>query len=270
MMGEHKLQLKLIVVGLIALIIGGVLYPGDVLASGMESLFYQANGYYEEGDYLKAAETYEKILNMGYASGNVYYNLANAYYRSGQKGLAMANYLRAKSLIPRDPDLQANLAHLRSELKLTEEGVSLGKWLTAKVGDMLTVRESATIATVFFTLLTLLIILTVIFPDWKQYVKIPQIVLMVCLVLAGIGTVLSASYHNHGDLAVVVVNETTARFEPSASGGAHYTISEGMFATIDGEREGWVQIRRPDGKKGWVKADEVEPLAVKQTRRSEK
>lgn len=41
------------------------------------------------------------------------YNLGNAYARSGQTALAVLEYERARVLAPRDPDLEANLAHVR-------------------------------------------------------------------------------------------------------------------------------------------------------------
>lgn len=51
----------------------------------------------------------------GYSAASLY-NLGNAYARSGKIALAVLEYERARVLAPRDPDIEANLAHAR-ELK---------------------------------------------------------------------------------------------------------------------------------------------------------
>src|SRR6202161_2860169 len=42
------------------------------------------------------------------------YNLANSYARAGKPGLAVLNYERAALLAPDDPDINANLAYVRT------------------------------------------------------------------------------------------------------------------------------------------------------------
>ena len=49
------------------------------------------------------------------------YNLANAYARAGKPGLAVLNYERAKLLEPNDPDIDANLRHVREAAGLPPE-----------------------------------------------------------------------------------------------------------------------------------------------------
>ena len=48
----------------------------------------------------------------GYSAAALY-NLANAYARSGKPGFAVLNYERARLLDPNDPDIDANLRHVR-------------------------------------------------------------------------------------------------------------------------------------------------------------
>ena len=51
----------------------------------------------------------ESILADGFRSGAVYYNLGNAYFRSGEFGRVILAYRKAKQYRPRDPYLTANL-----------------------------------------------------------------------------------------------------------------------------------------------------------------
>jgi hypothetical protein len=54
------------------------------------------------------------------------YNLGNSYARSGKSALAVLNYERAWVLAPLDPDIQANLRHVRESTGLPAES---GSWL---------------------------------------------------------------------------------------------------------------------------------------------
>ncbi|WP_010584181.1 tetratricopeptide repeat protein [Schlesneria paludicola] len=60
-------------------------------------------------DYRESAHILESILADGYVNGAVYYNLGNAYYRTGEFGRAILNYRKAVPYRPRDPYLTANL-----------------------------------------------------------------------------------------------------------------------------------------------------------------
>jgi len=60
-------------------------------------------------DYLEASKLLESMLVDGFKNGAVYYNLGNAYFRSGEYGRAILNYRKALPYRPRDPYLKANL-----------------------------------------------------------------------------------------------------------------------------------------------------------------
>jgi SH3-like domain-containing protein len=60
------------------------------------------------------------------------------------------------------------------------------------------------------------------------------------------------------DAVVVEPGETAVRFEPSASGTEHFGVREGAVLEITDERDDWVQVRRRDGRRGWIPARAVE------------
>ncbi|HXT41552.1 MAG TPA: tetratricopeptide repeat protein, partial [Candidatus Angelobacter sp.] len=80
----------------------------------VRSTFDQGNKLYEEGRFAEAASAYEKILQSGQSSPEVYFNLGNALFKSGHVGRAILNYRLAEQLAPRDPDIRANLKFARS------------------------------------------------------------------------------------------------------------------------------------------------------------
>ena len=79
-----------------------------------QTAFFRANTLYTQGQYAEAVEAYEAVLQSGLASGNVYFNLGNAYFKAGQVGRAILSYERARRFLPSDPDLAANLGFARS------------------------------------------------------------------------------------------------------------------------------------------------------------
>ena len=60
-----------------------------------------ANSYYNNSKYNKSIQLYEEIVEEGLHSEHLYYNLGNAYYRSGMVGQSIWAYNKALSLNPR-------------------------------------------------------------------------------------------------------------------------------------------------------------------------
>jgi tetratricopeptide (TPR) repeat protein len=85
--------------------------PEDV-----DKLFRSANEAYLKGDFASAVEGYQRIVDDGYASADVQYNLGNAQHALGKLGPAMLAFERARRLDPGDEDAQLNLEKCRREL----------------------------------------------------------------------------------------------------------------------------------------------------------
>ena len=72
--------------------------------------FEKANSLYNEGGYATAVQAYENILNNGLHSAEVYYNLANCYYKQNNVGHSIYYYEKALALKPKDKSILNNLA----------------------------------------------------------------------------------------------------------------------------------------------------------------
>lgn len=227
------------------------------------NLFHQANGYYQKGEYNKAAETYRQLLTNGYQSGNLYFNLGNTYSKLGQTGRAVLYYEKAKHLIPGDADLNANLEYIRNK-----SGQSLrGPWyyeLNQFLAYLATSDQLTTISSILFFLLIALLILTVLFPQkiksepggmkplWLYGILSISIVFLVSLTI----TVLTIREQARSQ-AVAVGETTEVRFEPNSAATLYYELKEGALVYLLQERNGWALIKRPDGKRGWVEENNL-------------
>ncbi len=87
-------------------------------ASGLDikATFAQANKDYLEGRYGQAVEGYRKLKEAGVEHPDLYYNLANAYYRFGQKGWAVLYFEKTLDLDPADEAARSNLSLVQKEL----------------------------------------------------------------------------------------------------------------------------------------------------------
>src|SRR3989454_268591 len=125
-------------------------------AGDLSAEFDRANKLYEERKYSEAVAAYAGLVNAGRVSTALYFNLANALYKAGQSGRALAWYRRAEALAPRDPDVQANLQFLRKNLtggtpsllwRQRLQKLSLNEWTVLTMAavwlwfGMLTLRE---------------------------------------------------------------------------------------------------------------------------------
>ena len=89
------------------------LLPGGD-ATAQEEIVTRGNQAYQEGEYATAIEAYESVLEAGFVSAGLEYNLGNAYFKSGELGRAILHWERALVLSPGDADVRANLELARS------------------------------------------------------------------------------------------------------------------------------------------------------------
>src|SRR5437016_12909760 len=82
--------------------------------------FAKANQEYAQGHFKEAISGYETLVRAGQWSANVFYDLGNAYFRTGDFGRAILNYERALALERHHPEATANLQIARDEAHALE------------------------------------------------------------------------------------------------------------------------------------------------------
>src|SRR6266404_6642841 len=82
--------------------------------------FTKANQEYAQGHFKEAVDQYEALARSGQWSANLFYDLGNAYFRTGDFGRAILNYERALTLERHHPEAAANLQIARDEARALE------------------------------------------------------------------------------------------------------------------------------------------------------
>jgi len=253
------LTLALAVAALVAVGAGLVLAQDDA-ASAPQTIFFKANTHYHDGAYDQAAREYERLLASGFESGNLLFNLGNSYFKLGDLGRAIANYERAARFMPADPDLIANLAYARS---LTgAEACEVPVWRRAAFplrGRM----STSSLVWVVSALWTLTFVALMVYRLVSQARSILYVAagLAALTLISGISLADQLVADEWPRQAVVIgVKEQPARFEPAEDGTVHFSLREGSKVEVTEERQGWLQVSRCDGRRGWVPASALELL----------
>jgi len=82
-------------------------------------LFKKANDLYAKAQYKDALGTYQQIVDDGYQSATVYFNMGNASYKMDDIPSALLYYEKAHKLSPGDEDINFNLKYVN--LKTTDK-----------------------------------------------------------------------------------------------------------------------------------------------------
>jgi tetratricopeptide (TPR) repeat protein len=233
-------------------------------ASEIDSFFLKGNEYYQQGDYKAATREYKKIVNMGYESWEVYYNLGNAYFKDGQIGLAVLNFERAKRLNPKNEDINFNLelANLSVVDRIPEmPQFFLFAWFSTIVH--------------YFSLNTLGVITIVIYLIWVAIILMNIFlrsgsVRRYAVVSIGISTVFlviftslfsARIYESETKIeGVVVVDKVDVKSAPYESGTDVFTLHQGVKVQIKDSSGEWAKIKLSDGKVGWLREDVIEKI----------
>ena len=223
--------------------------------------FARANERYRAGQFTDAAEAYRTILASGLDSGPLYFNLGNALLKSGRKGEALWAFLRAQRLLPRDPDVRANLDYVRSLLPMALRD-SVRPSVAVRVltlNQQMTTRELALAvawllwATAAFGVASM----------WLLRLRGLRRAGWACAALTALAVVVLMTQTVAIDAvatAVVTQERVDVKFAPQEAATTHFTLSEGTLIRVLGQEFGWIQVRRADGRTGWVPESAAQPL----------
>ncbi len=220
-----------------------------------KSVFQKAVQAYHDGRYDEAVVLNEQVIANGFYSSALYYNLGNAYFKSRHSGKAIANYLRARRLAPRDSDLRANLQFARTVVE------NFVPWKDASPfalpGKFLSADELKWLS-FFFLAFTGTFFIAALYAGLrrKRTVLFTGLLGLFSVYLAGacVFQILQRS----GE--AVCVARVDARFEPSQEATIYFKIPEGTEVKILRYKDLWCKIERCDGKMGWVPAASIERI----------
>jgi tetratricopeptide (TPR) repeat protein len=229
---------------------------GNLLAADMATEFSAANKLYAEGKFPDAANAYGKILQTGAQSPSLLFNDANAEFKSGHPGRAIAAYRRAAQMSPRDAELRANLAFVRNQV----QGATLRESRWQNWVGSLTLNEGARLTAVFFWAMFALLAARQIRPALAPKLRSATRLAVALTIFSGAVLALQAANHFNSSVAVVTDAEATARSGPFDEAQSAFTVRDGAELRVLDRHDNWVQVADGAGKTGWLNKKQVEVL----------
>ena len=90
--------------------------PYFLFSQNNEKFFDDASLLYKQENYQSSLDSYLKVYNNGYESLELYYNIANCYYKLGLTSKSILFYEKALKIDSNDKETNFNLDFLNSQL----------------------------------------------------------------------------------------------------------------------------------------------------------
>ena len=230
--------------------------------TGQEALrrFQEANQNYSEGKFDKALKVYLEVAEEGFASGPLFYNIGNCYYRQSEIGKSILFYERARLLMPGDEDLAHNLE--LSQLKVVDKITPMPEFWLVRLwrgaAHFVSPALLSILLTVFWLGLMSSLIVQLLGASWTRW-SAPAAKVCLLVLLIGGACLVSQWWDRAGTIGAIVTAESVRALGSPGGGGVEvFVLHEGVKVRIDETRDGWYEIVLADGNHGWVRWDGVE------------
>ncbi len=221
-----------------------------------------ASTAYVNGRYKQAAELYESIRSQGYSGVKLYYNLGNSYFKNGNIGRSILNYNRALVIDPSDEDVLYNLS--LAEVRAKDRINPVPKFFAARwVESLWSAMGSnvwAVISIVFFAMFLVAVVLYMLssrlsLRKWGFYGALAAAALAI-LTMLGAGH--QKREFTHNDHAIVISSSVPVKSSPDQRSKDLFILHEGTKVKVLASLNGYVEIKIPDGNKGWLDGEAIE------------
>ena len=229
-----------------------------------EALWDMANTAYNEGNFEKAAASYEQILSQNLHSAALYYNLANAYFKQGELGKALLNYNRASRIAPGDEDIRHNQEYAEKMTKDSIEKIPeffLTTWLRSVRGAMSC--TAWTVLSIVMLAVALVMALLYLLAQRMSLRKVGFYSMAVALLLVVATSIFAISERNQlvgRSEAIVMSTAASVKSSPDRSATELFVLHEGTKVSIGATTDGWAEVRIADGRKGWIEDKRIERI----------
>ncbi|MCK5032977.1 MAG: tetratricopeptide repeat protein [Calditrichia bacterium] len=227
----------------------------SVFASEWDVYLKEGNKAYSEGNYEEAVVHYSKIIDNNIESGELFFNLGNAYYKLDEIGKSIYYYEKSLNFIEGDESLDQNIKIAR--LKIIDKIEPIPKlflfvWLD-NLMRILNIENWGWLSLILFFFvavifsLYLLITKRILF----QFSWIFLILFSISIIVFVSRIYLFESYQ----FGIIFEKKIAVMSEPNLGASEVFILHEGTKIKINRKLNGWLEISIADGKTGWCKSN---------------
>jgi tetratricopeptide (TPR) repeat protein len=228
------------------------------LLAQADAEFAKANQEFAQGHFKEAISGYEALIRAGQWSANVFYDLGNAYFRTGDFGRAILNYERALALERHHPEATANLQIARDEahaLEIQPSGPE--RYLQFASVNQYSIAAATAFWLAIFAMFALI---------FKQRRSVRAIIVSICCLLVLVVAVYAIFTLERGSkgqaLAVVTGKDVQARLATADTANSVLALPVGSEIKILSTRGDWIYAALPNNLRGWIPAKNAERVRL--------
>ncbi len=226
--------------------------------------YHDANIAYQKLDFETSIKLYETLVKNNNVSQEVYYNLGNAYFKTGNFARAILNYERAKKIAPDDEDTNFNLkiASLKVVDKIeTVPEIFYKRWINSLSVSI----PAATWSVIFILIIWLTFASASLYITGKTVAmkKLSFTLLGIFIFLSITTGVMAARSHsiaNVDEQAIIMSSSVYIKSSPDEKGNDLFILHEGTKVEILDQLGAWNKIRIANGSIGWMKTSDMEKI----------
>ncbi|EHQ42468.1 tetratricopeptide repeat protein [Myroides odoratus] len=226
--------------------------------------FDKVNETFQKEHFKEAIEGYLALANIHDNSPELYFNLANAYFKTGDYVNAAYYYEKTLKLNPSMQEAKTNLnftkEHLEDDITIIQEyekadivHQSLGK---------LSIDGWAIVATL--SSIALLLCFIIYFINHNSTIKRLLFVGMILSVVLGLGSLYAASfesnYKSNSTAALIFAAKTDLKEDAKTTSATLKELHKGTKVFLLEEKGLWMKVRLENQEIGWINKDVIREI----------
>jgi len=212
----------------------------------------QAQADYQASRFEDAIKNWQELNEIGFVNGELYYNIASAYWRLGKVGQARRYFTLAREWAPRDADIRQNLGFIESKIDKVPAAEGPRALLNKLPLYRFSLNGPESLVCVAMSCAGLFAGLALFRWKRKAAYAIAAAVFAFPL-LFGLSQVVARHSLGLGpDPAVVLTPKVALRDNPIPDAPAKEELSEGNLVKIRKSQGDFALVKSASGKEGWV------------------
>ncbi len=211
---------------------------------------------YQAGNYQRSILLFDSLLQQGYKSADIYYNLGNAYWKQGSLPHAVLYYERALKVKPFHKEARFNLGVV--QLQQEDDFAIIQDFFLVRWRNHIANQLSADLwAWISLGCLWIGLVAWIGFLFFRHLWNSRMLLTMAIagLIMAGCGYyygMVRNQLENSTDQAILMQDESSLHSAPDASSPDLYAIHGGLKVNILDQIDNWIKVQLPNKDEGWI------------------
>lgn len=241
------------------------LFLTTITVAQNDDAFSKGNKLYNDGKFQDAISTYESILESDVHSAELYFNLANSYYKLNRVSPSIYYYEKALQLSPNNVDIKNNLAFAQNmtidAIEVLPE-IGFSKFVNNLVNKL--DFDNWAILSVVCVILFVMLFLVYYFSFTtlkKRLSFVGSFVVLGFALVALFFAFKKNSIDRKDNPAIVFAQESEVKVDPNLRSESAFQLHEGTkVQVLEVYNDTWTKIEIANGKNGWILTQDIKLL----------